>query len=75
MVFPIKSSALKKYNEEGFIFYTNYNSSKGKAIEKIKCLSIFLACHGATSYIKGIAKKVSQPFLIVILTQDLMEVN
>jgi pyridoxamine 5'-phosphate oxidase len=32
---------LKKYNEEGFIFYTNYNSSKGKAIEKIKCLSIF----------------------------------
>jgi hypothetical protein len=25
--------------------------------------------------IKGIAKKVLQPFLIVILTQDLMEVN
>jgi hypothetical protein len=25
--------------------------------------------------LEGIAKKVSQPFLIVILTQDLMEVN
>lgn len=23
---------LKKFNEEGFIFYTNYNSEKGKAI-------------------------------------------
>ncbi len=25
---------LKKFNEEGFIFYTNYNSEKGKAILK-----------------------------------------
>ena len=34
---------LKKYNEEGFIFYTNYNSEKGKAIaENPKiCLSFF----------------------------------
>ena len=23
---------LKKFNEEGFIFYTNYNSEKGKAL-------------------------------------------
>ena len=28
---------LKKYNEEGFVFYTNYNSEKGKAIlNKVK---------------------------------------
>ena len=25
---------LKKFNEEGFIFYTNYNSEKGKAIQQ-----------------------------------------
>ena len=24
---------LKQYNEEGFVFYTNYNSDKGKAID------------------------------------------
>lgn len=34
---------LKKFTEEGFIFYTNYNSEKGKAIAdnpKV-CLSFF----------------------------------
>ena len=34
---------LKKVSEEGFIFYTNYNSEKGKAIEANPnvCLSFF----------------------------------
>ena len=34
---------LKKFNEEGFIFYTNYNSEKGKAILQHPnvCLSFF----------------------------------
>ncbi|MCB0443004.1 MAG: pyridoxamine 5'-phosphate oxidase family protein, partial [Flavobacterium sp.] len=34
---------LKKFNEEGFIFYTNYESEKGKAIEANPnvCLSFF----------------------------------
>ena len=34
---------LKKFNEEGFIFYTNYNSEKGKAISNNPniCLSFF----------------------------------
>ncbi|WP_396176442.1 pyridoxal 5'-phosphate synthase, partial [Flavobacterium sp.] len=34
---------LKKFNEEGFIFYTNYDSEKGKAIEANPhiCLSFF----------------------------------
>ncbi|WP_445721295.1 pyridoxine/pyridoxamine 5'-phosphate oxidase, partial [Flavobacterium sp.] len=34
---------LKKFNEEGFIFYTNYNSEKGKAIlnNPNVCLSFF----------------------------------
>jgi pyridoxamine 5'-phosphate oxidase len=53
---------LKKYNEEGFIFYTNYNSEKGKAIaENPKiCLSFFW--HGAERQviIKGIAQKTSE---------------
>lgn len=50
---------LKKYNEEGFIFYTNYNSEKGKAIaENPKiCLSFFLAYDGATSNHKRDCKK------------------
>lgn len=34
---------LKSYTWEGFVFYTNYNSRKGKAIESIKkaCLHFF----------------------------------
>lgn len=53
---------LKKYNEEGFVFYTNYNSEKGKAIEQNPkiCLSFFW--HGAERQviIKGIAEKTSE---------------
>ena len=34
---------LKKFNEEGFVFYTNYNSQKGRAIAANPnvCLSFF----------------------------------
>lgn len=53
---------LKKYTYEGFIFYTNYNSEKGKAIAKNPhvCLSFFW--HGAERQviIKGIAEKISE---------------
>lgn len=53
---------LKRYNEEGFVFYTNYNSEKGKAIEKNPhvCLSFFW--HGAERQviIKGIAEKTTE---------------
>jgi pyridoxamine 5'-phosphate oxidase len=61
MVFPIKSSALKKYNEEGFIFYTNYNSSKRKQSKKSKCL-LFFGMPWSDKLLEGIAKKVPQPF-------------
>jgi pyridoxamine 5'-phosphate oxidase len=50
---------LKKFNEEGFIFYTNYNSEKGKAIAnnpKI-CLSFFWHAMERQVIIKGIAEK------------------
>lgn len=52
---------LKKYDEAGFIFYTNYNSDKGKAIEKNSnvCLSFFWPAMERQVIIKGIAKKVS----------------
>ena len=53
---------LKKYDEEGFIFYTNYNSEKGKAIlnnPKI-CLSFFWHSLERQVIIKGIAEKVSE---------------
>ena len=50
---------LKKFSEEGFIFYTNYNSEKGKAIlENPKvCLSFFWHSMERQVIIKGIAKK------------------
>ena len=52
---------LKKYNEEGFIFYTNYNSEKGKAIinNPNVCLSFFWHSMERQVIIKGIAEKTS----------------
>lgn len=52
---------LKKYNEEGFIFYTNYNSEKGKAIEQNPniCLSFFWHSAERQVIIKGIAEKTA----------------
>lgn len=53
---------LKKITWEGFIFYTNYNSEKGKAIERNPnvCLSFFW--HGAERQIiiKGQAEKIAE---------------
>lgn len=53
---------LKKYNEEGFIFYTNYNSEKGKAIAQNPnvCLSFFWHSAERQVIIKGIAEKTSE---------------
>ena len=53
---------LKKYTYEGFIFYTNYNSEKGKAIAKNPkvCLSFFWAAAERQVIVKGIAEKVSE---------------
>jgi pyridoxamine 5'-phosphate oxidase len=50
---------LKKYDEEGFIFYTNYNSEKGKAIlnNPNVCLSFFWHSMERQVIIKGIAEK------------------
>ncbi len=52
---------LKKFNEEGFIFYTNYKSEKGKAIEANPniCLSFFWHTMERQVIIKGIAEKTS----------------
>ena len=53
---------LKKFNEEGFIFYTNYNSEKGKAITQNPkvCLSFFWHTMERQVIIKGIAHKTSE---------------
>jgi pyridoxamine 5'-phosphate oxidase len=50
---------LKKYDEEGFIFYTNYNSEKGKAIlnNPSVCLSFFWPGLERQIIIKGVAEK------------------
>ncbi|UFH34753.1 pyridoxamine 5'-phosphate oxidase [Flavobacterium acetivorans] len=53
---------LKKYNEEGFIFYTNYNSEKGKAIANNPnvCLSFFWHSMERQVIIKGIAQRTAE---------------
>lgn len=53
---------LKKYDHEGFIFYTNYNSEKGKSIlanPKV-CLSFFWDKFERQVIIRGIASKVPE---------------
>ena len=53
---------LKKYTWEGFIFYTNYNSEKGKAIERNSnvCLSFFWSNMERQVIIKGKAEKIPE---------------
>jgi len=53
---------LKKYTNEGFIFYTNYNSEKGKAIEVNPnvCLSFFWHSAERQIIIKGRAEKITE---------------
>lgn len=53
---------LKQFTYEGFIFYTNYNSEKGKAIEANPnvCLSFFWYELERQVIIKGVAEKVSE---------------
>ena len=50
---------LKNFNEEGFIFYTNYNSEKGKAIlnNPNVCLSFFWPAVERQIIIKGVGEK------------------
>ncbi|SDS28664.1 Pyridoxamine 5'-phosphate oxidase [Formosa sp. Hel1_31_208] len=53
---------LKKYTYEGFIFYTNYNSEKGKAIlnNPNVCLSFFWPAAERQIIIKGCAEKIAE---------------
>jgi pyridoxamine 5'-phosphate oxidase len=53
---------LKKFTPEGFIFFTNYNSEKGKAIDRDQrvCLSFYWPCLERQVIIKGTAGKVSE---------------
>lgn len=53
---------LKKYTFEGFIFYTNYNSEKGKAISAnpAVCLSFFWPAAERQIIIKGKAEKIAE---------------
>jgi len=53
---------LKKFNEEGFIFFTNYNSEKGRAIQNNPnvCLSFFWNSLERQVIIKGVAEKTSE---------------
>jgi pyridoxamine 5'-phosphate oxidase len=53
---------LKRFTWEGFVFYTNYNSEKGRAIAanpKV-CLSFFWSNLERQVIIKGLAEKLSE---------------
>lgn len=53
---------LKEYDQEGFVFYTNYDSVKGRSINnnpKI-CLSFFWPKAERQVIIKGVARKVPE---------------
>lgn len=53
---------LKEYDREGFVFYTNYLSEKGKSISENPkvCLSFFWPTSERQVIIKGIAQKTSE---------------
>lgn len=53
---------LKRFTHEGFIFYTNYNSEKGKAITANPnvCLSFFWHSAERQIIIKGKAEKIAE---------------
>jgi pyridoxamine 5'-phosphate oxidase len=53
---------LKRYTWEGFVFFTNYNSEKGKAIAQNPnvCVSFFWSNIERQIIIKGIAEKLSE---------------
>ncbi|HLP64603.1 pyridoxamine 5'-phosphate oxidase [Flavobacterium sp.] len=53
---------LKKFNEEGFVFFTNYDSEKGIAIQNNPnvCLSFFWHSVERQVIIKGTAQKTSE---------------
>lgn len=53
---------LKKYDDNGFYFYTNYNSEKGKSIEQNKhvSLSFFWQNFERQVIIKGMIEKTSK---------------
>jgi pyridoxamine 5'-phosphate oxidase len=53
---------LKRFTWEGFIFYTNYNSNKGKAIEQNPKISILFFWQQLEQQIliKGIAEKLPE---------------
>ncbi len=53
---------LKKFSNEGFIFYTNYMSNKGKSMSNNSnvCLSFFWPSHERQVIIKGNAYKTSE---------------
>ena len=61
---------LKKYTFEGFVFYTNYESEKGKAITANPnvCLSFYWAAAERQVIIKGTAVKIEKN-----LTDDYFE--
>lgn len=52
---------LKRFTWEGFVFYTNYTSEKGRALEENKqvCLSFFWPFLERQIIIKGVVEKLS----------------
>ncbi|MCF4101439.1 pyridoxamine 5'-phosphate oxidase [Gillisia sp. M10.2A] len=58
---------LKEFNVEGFVFYTNYESDKGRAIQDNPhvCISFFWPEVERQVVIKGIAEKASETEAVI----------
>ena len=58
----IRTVLLKSFDDEGFVFYTNYESEKGKAIaaDPKVCLSFYWAYLERQIIIKGTAEKLAE---------------
>ena len=58
----VRTVLIKQFDTEGFVFYTNYNSTKAKQIEQSTCVSVLFPWVqlGRQVIITGPAKKISR---------------
>jgi hypothetical protein len=62
--FPKSSCANKKFTEEGFIFYTNYNSEKARLLRRIlKYVFLFFGIVWSVRYYKRDSPKDIRSYL------------
>ena len=68
---------LKKFDSDGFTFFTNYNSTKGKSIQNNNnvCLNFYWPSLEKQIIVIGNANRIPQKNRMTILIQDHTEVK